>query len=154
MTETYPTPAEGWTCFHCGENFPGTMAGHYEARLHFGKSIHDEPKCQISAHRLRAMEDTLRSYREEDTDLHRALHSLQADHATALRREEEIGYARGIKDYQRVEKLLADAKRMAEFGDINAYMEDDGIGWKQWYLDVSAILPPDSPADGGSEHGS
>lgn len=39
-----------------------------------------------------------------------------------------------------LETLLADAKRMAEFGDINADMEDDGIGWKQWYLDVSAAL--------------
>jgi hypothetical protein len=47
-----------------------------------------------------------------------------------------------------LEKLLADAKRMAEFGDINADMEDDGIGWKQWYQDVSAILgsPPNGEA--------
>ena len=37
-------------------------------------------------------------------------------------------------------RLLADAKRMAEFGDINEDMEDDGIGWKQWYLDVTAAL--------------
>lgn len=37
-------------------------------------------------------------------------------------------------------RLLADAKRMAEFGDINEDMEDDGIGWKQWYLDASAAL--------------
>lgn len=43
---------------------------------------------------------------------------------------------------EQLEKLLADAKRMAEFGDINASMDDDGIGWKQWYLDVSAVLPP------------
>lgn len=43
-----------------------------------------------------------------------------------------------------LEKLLADAKRMAEFGDINEDMEDDGIGWKQWYVDVSEILASQS----------
>lgn len=37
-------------------------------------------------------------------------------------------------------KLLADAKRMAEFGDINEDMEDDGVGWKEWYREVSAVL--------------
>ncbi len=46
-----------------------------------------------------------------------------------------------LEDYERLEKLLFDAKRMAEFGDINEDMDDDGIGWKQWYLDVKAILP-------------
>lgn len=96
--DTYPTPAHGWTCFHCGETFPGNMAGQIAARLHFGASIHDEPKCQISAHRLRSMELQLRRYREEDTDLHRALHRLESEHATALRREEEKGYARGLRD--------------------------------------------------------
>lgn len=51
---------------------------------------------------------------------------------------------------EKLEKLLAEARRMAEFGDINADMEDDGIGWKQWYLDVGAVLPP---VDGGTERG-
>lgn len=37
-------------------------------------------------------------------------------------------------------KLLSDAKTMAEFGDINEDMEDDGIGWKQWYLDTQQEL--------------
>lgn len=37
-------------------------------------------------------------------------------------------------------KLLSDAKTMAEFGDINEDMEEDGIGWKQWYLDTQQEL--------------
>lgn len=37
-------------------------------------------------------------------------------------------------------RLLSDAKRMAEFGDINEDMEDDGVGWKAWYKEVSAVL--------------
>lgn len=104
--DTYPTPEHGWTCFHCGETFPGTMAGQVAARLHFGASIHDEPKCQISAHRLRSMELQLRRYREEDTDLHREFHKQAADHAVALRREEENGYSRGLKDYSAVVAVL------------------------------------------------
>lgn len=37
-------------------------------------------------------------------------------------------------------KLLAEAKCMAEFGDINADMEDDGVGWKGWYIQTRAVL--------------
>lgn len=37
-------------------------------------------------------------------------------------------------------RLLSDAKRMAEFGDINEDMDDDGVGWKAWYKEVSAVL--------------
>ena len=98
MPETYPTPEHGWVCFHCGEHFPGTMAGYQDARRHFGVSIYDEPKCQISARKLRLMENDLRRYREEDTDLHREIARLRSDHATALRREEEKGYAKGLHD--------------------------------------------------------
>lgn len=50
---------------------------------------------------------------------------------------------------EKLEKLLRAAMTMAEFGDINEDMDDDGIGWKQWYLDTSAILGPQS--DGGVE---
>lgn len=45
-----------------------------------------------------------------------------------------------IARISQLEKLLHDAKRMAEFGDINEDMEDDGVGWKQWYLDVTEAL--------------
>lgn len=51
---------------------------------------------------------------------------------------------------EKLEKLLADAKRMAEFGDINADMEDDGIGWKEWYLEVNALLPAEVTSNDGS----
>jgi len=44
--------------------------------------------------------------------------------------------------YDAVVALLAEAKRMAEFGDINADMADDGIGWKAWYIQVSRVLLP------------
>jgi hypothetical protein len=40
--ETYPCPAHGWTCFHCGETFT-TFAG---AVLHFGTMPTDKTVCQ------------------------------------------------------------------------------------------------------------
>ena len=50
-----------------------------------------------------------------------------------------IAAARGPSLFRTL-TLLAEAKRMAEFGDINEDMEDDGVGWKQWYLDVTQVL--------------
>lgn len=41
-------------------------------------------------------------------------------------------------------KLLRAAVNMGEIGDINADMEDDGLGWKQWYLDTMALLGPEA----------
>jgi hypothetical protein len=38
---TYPAPAHGWTCFHCGETFR-TPGG---ARLHFGERPGPAPAC-------------------------------------------------------------------------------------------------------------
>lgn len=58
----------------------------------------DDPACQIDMTDVRAMENQLRQYREEDTVLHREIHRMQADHAVALQREEEKGYARGLND--------------------------------------------------------
>ena len=45
--DTYPTPAHGWTCFHCGEHFEPTFAGQQAARFHFGFTIDAEPGCQL-----------------------------------------------------------------------------------------------------------
>jgi hypothetical protein len=57
-------------------------------------------------------------------------------------------YESGLECVEPYSTLLADAKRMAEFGDINADMEDDGVGWKQWYADTSNLLAvPDGSGD-------
>lgn len=51
------------------------------------------------------------------------------------------GYLAGQRErIDSLVKLLGDAKRMAEFGDINEDMEDDGVGWKQWYIDTAREL--------------
>lgn len=88
-----PMPAV-WRCFHCDEVFNDSE----QAALHFGTSQWHEPVCQVSPEKLRELEVQLALYREEDTDLHREIYRMQADHNTALRREEEKGYARGLAD--------------------------------------------------------
>jgi hypothetical protein len=90
---------KSWRCFHCDEVF----TDHAAALEHFGESMCDDPACQIDMTDVRAMENQLRQYREEDTALHRELRRMESDHATALRREEEKGYARGLRDAGYVE---------------------------------------------------
>ena len=92
------TAGKQWRCFHCDEVFTTESA----AMLHFGKSEHREAACTVDVARLRDMEDQLQSYRNEDTELYRQIYKLQSDHAIALRREEEKGYARGLADCRQV----------------------------------------------------
>ena len=44
------------------------------------------------------MEETLRRFHNEDTDLHREIHALHTEKTTAVRRAEEQGYAKGLED--------------------------------------------------------
>ena len=83
-----------WRCFHCDEVFRDREA----ARAHFGDRLLANPACTESAGRLREVEALLSRYQEEDSDLDRKYHAMQAEHAVALRRAEEDGYARGLAD--------------------------------------------------------
>lgn len=85
---------KSWRCFHCDEVFHDFA----EAELHFGKSCYSDPWCQLAPGYVRYMEEQLARYREEDTDLHRKIMSMSAEHATALQRAEEQGYAKALKD--------------------------------------------------------
>lgn len=92
-----------WRCFHCGDTF--TKAQERWAREHFGCDQGDLPVCQMrlpGEHHLltalRKAQDELTRYRAEDHDLMRAIYAMQADHAQALRNEEERGYAKGVSD--------------------------------------------------------
>lgn len=92
-----------WRCFHCGDTF--TKAQVRWAREHFGRDEHETPVCLIRTAgesalltALRNAQDELASHRAEDTDLMLALWAMSADHQTALRREEERGYAKGLAD--------------------------------------------------------
>lgn len=99
-------PQQGWVCFHCGEHFQPTFAGHQAARHHFGDGPTEDPACRIKASQFRATQDLLRRYQSEDTDLHREIAKMQAEHAIALRRQEEQGYARGLDAAKRYPEVL------------------------------------------------
>lgn len=95
-----------WRCFHCDETF--TRAQERWARQHFGPDVSSDPVCLMRVpgehhllERLRRQEAELATYRAEDTDLHRAIHAMMADHRQELIREEERGYSKGLSDGRR-----------------------------------------------------
>jgi hypothetical protein len=83
-----------YTCFHCKEEFITDE----DAALHFGTSLAQVPACTIDAAEYRAMEERMRRYNEEDADIHREMHRMAGAHVTALKREEERGYAKGLEE--------------------------------------------------------
>jgi hypothetical protein len=119
--DTYALKWPGWICFHCGEHFRRDQV--QQAREHFGATPDYTPGCleKLTAGerglvgQVRALEAELARYREEDTDLHREIRSLETDHALALRREEEKGYARAVRDLQ-------DPAALAELGLVRAQL--------------------------------
>jgi hypothetical protein len=91
---------EGWRCFHCGDFFTDAD----DARDHFGSYTLDDPACILNAMEggilklYREACEELMKYREEDNASFREFYRLGAEHAVALRREEEKGYERGLRD--------------------------------------------------------
>lgn len=83
-----------WRCFHCDAVFVDAN----KAEEHFGRSPIAEPACLIDISKFREMEVLREQYCAEDTDLHRQIQRMSADHEIALRRAEEAGYARGLRD--------------------------------------------------------
>lgn len=112
--DTYTAPAHGWTCFHCGETFPPHGIHVIRAREHFGTTPDYQPGCVLKLNaedrvlltKLRSVEAELDRYREEDTDLHRALAAKSSEMAVAVRRAEEQGYARGLEDAKRYPETI------------------------------------------------
>lgn len=92
-----------WRCFHCGEAF--TRAQERWAAEHFGANESALPVCQMRVPGEHHLLTLLRKFEAdserrcaEDTDLWRAIYTQAADHAAALRCEEERGYAKGLAD--------------------------------------------------------
>lgn len=97
----------GWQCFHCGEIFT-TVGG---ARDHFGADPTKEPSCliKIKYGNERGLEMELRKVEgerdklqfqidNESTEAALYVQQLKGEHQLALQREEEKGYARGLRD--------------------------------------------------------
>jgi len=83
-----------WRCFHCDESFSTNEA----AAEHFGKSALQNPACQINIAEYREMEARMLRYNAEDADCHRAMYRMESAHQVTLRRAEEAGYAKALKD--------------------------------------------------------
>ena len=89
-----------WRCFHCDEVFTRAQ----DAAEHFGGDRGALAACQIKGHenllvqKIREQESLILSYLHEDATLLRAMQAMQSDHAHALRRAEEDGYNRGVRD--------------------------------------------------------
>lgn len=97
-----------WRCFHCGDTFTKEQLAH--AREHFGRDEGEIPVCLMRVPgesgliaALRKAQDELASWRAECDPLTRAIEAQAADYEQRLIREEEKGYARGLKDYTKVE---------------------------------------------------
>jgi hypothetical protein len=89
-----------WRCFHCNDVFTDRD----EAEAHFGIDEMALPACKLSAlegglvKMLRDQEEELRRFRMDDTASCREFYALGAEHVRQMRREEEKGYASGVKD--------------------------------------------------------
>jgi hypothetical protein len=100
---------EVWKCFHCGE----ICQTKEEATLHFGKSEIQEPICKVDQAKYRELEALVARYANEDSDVDREFHAMQCRQSTALRREEEKGYAKGLADgFAEAKKLLTSLGRI------------------------------------------
>jgi hypothetical protein len=91
-----------WRCFHCDEVFTTPET----AREHFGVDADYEPGCTAKLtegdkafeREIARLQAELERYDAEDSDKDREFHARRADHATALIRAEEAGYAKGVAD--------------------------------------------------------
>lgn len=88
-----------WRCFHCDQIF----RNEYEAGIHFGADQACTCACVLPheghlVEHIRDLESQLASYRNESDKIMQSIVTLEAEHATALQREEEKGYERGVRD--------------------------------------------------------
>jgi hypothetical protein len=103
-----------WRCFFCDAVFTRRV----DAAEHFGADELAQPACQIKGHehrlvqKIREQESDLARWRDELEPTLRALEEMRGEHSIALRRAEEEGYNRGVRDMRR--QLIAVAKLAAD----------------------------------------
>jgi hypothetical protein len=122
--DTYPTPEHGWTCFHCGDHFPGTMGGEKSARAHFGNTPDARPACIIKGDfgLLRALRYAEREAARWRSDVHNETSSSRNYYAhlqSELRGFKPFRGCRSVQDafniYDSMEgRALAAEERVAE----------------------------------------
>lgn len=96
---------ETWRCFHCGEVFTSRK---YAAE-HFGAEEGDVPACRLSHSEghlvalIRKLQAENAVHRREDSHVLRAMHAREAEQGEKIRRSEEAGYNRGVRDARTAE---------------------------------------------------
>ena len=144
----------GWKCFHCGEN----CKTREQAALHFGGTEREVPICTIDAAKYREMEERMHQYNEEDSELHRRMRGMECEHAVALRREEEKGYALGLDAYrderdQALKQLhvLREVLKKSKLGFEAAHEQSDDAelkyGFENMMREIDKALSP-APIEG------
>lgn len=117
-----------WRCFYCDDVFKDRDA----AAEHFGSYLHSEPACKINIAKYREMEANVEHWthavHEETLDCHRALAAARSEHSTALRREEEAGYAKGVAD-----------ARKEGLGSISEAALREALPKPAWYMNGSPV---------------
>lgn len=161
---------ETWRCFHCGDVF----TTHETAMEHFGPSQFEEPACKIDIAKYREMEELHRRHCEEDSDSDREFHRMRSSHSTALVREEEKGYARGLEDARKYPDTLGlmpltelnrrtppaagqsgwalyPKEPTQAMRDAYDRAPGPGTGWWAWKVMTEAAPPPPAAAEGKGE---
>lgn len=88
-----------WRCFHCDAVFRNVS----EAAIHFGADEAATCACvlpheQHLVEHIRDLEGRLDEYREDRDGILKSIMTMEATHRSALQREEEKGYERGLYD--------------------------------------------------------
>lgn len=128
VSDTYPAPVHGWTCFHCGEHFPSTFEGQRRARDHFGGTPNHEAGCieKLNAEE-RSLLRRLRAYQDENNRLRAAA-------------EDEFGeryYARLASDIKATAGVFRDCRTLRDVFNIYDNLEGRALAAEQ---SVAAML--------------
>lgn len=88
-----------WRCFHCD----AVYTNEFEAGIHFGADQAGTCACvmpheQHLVEKIRDLERQLDSYRDDRDSIMLSITTLEGQQQDALRREEEKGYERGVRD--------------------------------------------------------
>ena len=100
MSDTYPMPLHGWTCFFCGENFMTEGA----ARDHFGADPDQKPGCleKVRPGEERGLLMVLRDAQDENAGLRKQIAELEYDaasyHDAVFELQRRFGGARTVRE--------------------------------------------------------
>lgn len=156
----YPMPKDGWTCFHCGENF--TTWG--SARDHFGTTPDKTAACVIKLGDERGLVMELRKAEEmADQQMERALQAERETETAQCRISSLSDAMHSFKPFKKCDSIneifflydsmegraLASEEREQQLVNLinnegyTVMIEDSG----RWFLRKELRLPPQPPAE-------